>query len=376
MKDSTMESTISDIQLYVENQIPQIASEKSLLAGSIGESPSKYSRSPGMWNAVFKKLDFDAAYVPFDVRPENLSNFVNALKNYPGFMGANVTVPYKLDIMNLLDSIDITASQIGAVNTFALNIDQTLTGFNTDADGLISSMLQRLPGESESFISTLKGKTVLLLGAGGAGRAAAFAIASQIEEGTLYMTNRSQKRVEDLAYEVQATVSDSTKILAIPAETVNLYMPELDVIVNASTVGQSGIRALTNKSLTSLEPFSSLSPANPPEINDQNDALLFWQKWFVLSYPEITLNNQASMQAITSAKSSAVFVDAVYSPNETVLLRHARLSGRKTLNGRGMLIMQAASSFVNRMTRRHLENAGYDPDSLYDFVVETMSEAF
>lgn len=371
-----MKSTLSDIQLYVENQIPEIAKTKKLLAGSIGESPSKYSRSPGMWNAVFNRLDFDAAYVPFDVRPENLGPFISTLKNYPGFMGANVTVPYKLVIMDLLDSIDKTAAQIGAVNTFALNSDMTLTGFNTDADGLIASMLQRLPGESESFIPTLDGKKVMLLGAGGAGRAAAFALAANIKDGTLLMTNRSIDRVENLASEVRSTGGNEAQIKAIPQSMVLQHMHELDVILNASTVGQSGIRSLPSNFLTSLESFSSLASANPPEVPDPGDIILFWQKWFSLSYPEITANNHASMEAIASSKASAVFVDAVYSPSETVLLRQARLSGRKTLNGRGMLIMQAASSFVNRMTRRHLENAGYNPDSLYDFVVETMSEAF
>ena len=69
-------------------------------------------------------------------------------------------------------------------------------------------------------------------------------------------------------------------------------------------------------------------------------------------------------------------MDAVYSPEETVLLRQARLSGRKTLNGKGMLVMQAAFSFVHRMTRRHLQAAGLDPDALYDRVVEVMAEAF
>ena len=69
-------------------------------------------------------------------------------------------------------------------------------------------------------------------------------------------------------------------------------------------------------------------------------------------------------------------MDAVYSPNETVLLRQARLSGRKTLNGKGMLVMQAAFSFVNRMTRRHLQAAGHDPDALYDRVVEVMAAGF
>ena len=66
----------------------------------------------------------------------------------------------------------------------------------------------------------------------------------------------------------------------------------------------------------------------------------------------------------------------MYSPDETVLLRQARLRGHRTLNGKGMLIMQAAAGFVQRMARRHLEAAGHDPDALHDRVVAAMEAAF
>ena len=102
----------------------------------------------------------------------------------------------------------------------------------------------------------------------------------------------------------------------------------------------------------------------------------FWREWFARSTDAIAENNARSAMAIAACKPGAAFVDAVYSPEETVLLRQARLSGRKTLNGKGMLVMQAAFSFVNRMPRRHLQAAGYDPDALYDQVVRMMAAAF
>lgn len=369
-----MPSTLKDIQTYLDNRLPDFAGSKRLLAGSIGESPSKYSRSPGMWNAAFRDLEFDAAYVPFDVRSDKLESFIAALREYPGFIGANVTVPHKLAIMNLLDDVDPAARRIGAVNTFAVNEGGKLVGYNTDADGLIASMLRPLPGEPTPFLPSLSGMDVLLLGAGGAGRAAAFALGQNLNDGILLLTNRSLDKASSLATEVAEATGVQTS--AISQTQALEAVAGVDLVVNASTVGQSGIRHLPDGMSTSLEAFSSLAPAQPVAITERGDVAGFWQEWFQLSLEAISRNNDLAAAALAQCKTSSVFVDAVYSPDETVLLRQARLAGHKTLNGKGMLIMQAAYSFINRMTRRHLEAEGHDPDTLYDRVVETMSAAF
>ena len=367
-------STLDDIQRCLDNPLPAEAGARALLSGSMGESPSKYSRSPAMWNAAFDDIGLDALHAPFDVRPENLAGFVAAARDYPGFMGSNVTVPHKLAIMPLLDEIDPIAQEIGAVNTFALGADGRLTGYNTDADGLIASMLRTLPGQASPFLPTLAGKRVLLLGAGGAGRAAAFALAREVGYGSVLLTNRSIDRAEELA--AQARGELGAQVSAVGQDEALAAVPEMDVIVNASTVGQSGVRRLGGGLATSLEAFSSLAPASPAVIAEGAGGADFWREWFAQSQAAIADNNARSAAVIASCKPEAAFVDAVYSPDETVLLRQARLSGRKTLNGKGMLVMQAAFSFVNRMTRRHLQAAGHDPDALYDRVVEVMAAAF
>ena len=367
-------STLDDIQRYLDNPLPAEVGERALLSGSMGESPSKYSRSPAMWNAAFRDIGLDATHAPFDVRPENLAGFVEAARAYPGFMGSNVTVPHKLAIMPLLDEIDPIAREIGAVNTFSLGEDGRLTGYNTDADGLIASMLRTLPGQAGPFIDSLAGKSALLLGAGGAGRAAAFALGRNLDGGQLLLMNRSLERAQELAGQVKSALGAT--VSAISQEEALDAVTKMDLIVNASTVGQSGVRHLAGSLATSLEAFSSLAPANPAVMAETNDPSAFWREWFVRSADAIAENNARSAAAIARCKPEAAFVDAVYSPDETVLLRQARLSGRKTLNGKGMLVMQAAFSFVNRMTRRHLQAAGHDPDALYDRVVEVMAEAF
>lgn len=366
-------TALADLQRWLDNPLPDEAAERALLSGSMGESPSKYSRSPAMWNAAFLDVGLDATHAPFDVRPENLEGFVEAARSLPGFMGSNVTVPHKLAVMPLLDEIDPVAREIGAVNTFLRAEDGRLVGFNTDADGLIASMLRPLPGKAEPFLPTLAGRDVLLLGAGGAGRAAAFALARAIEGGSLLLTNRSLERAADLA--AQAANATGASVSAAGQEDALAAAVSMDVIVNASTVGQSGVRRLGDGEATSLEAFSSLAPASPAAVAAAGGSA-FWREWFAQSAGAIAENNARSADAIASCKPGAAFVDAVYSPEETVLLRQARLSGRKTLNGKGMLVMQAAFSFVHRMTRRHLQAAGLDPDALYDRVVAVMAEAF
>jgi shikimate dehydrogenase len=361
------------LEAFLDNKLPAAVDDARLFAGSAGESPSRYSRSPGMWNAAFRDFELDASYVPFDVKTENLAGFIAAVRADPGFIGGNVTVPHKLAIMELLDDIDPMARQIGAVNTYVRTAEGKLIGYNSDADGLLGSLLRPMPGQPGPFIETLSGMNVLLLGAGGAGRACAFALASKLDSGRLLITNRTVDRSNELAADVARAYPIAS---AVTLDEALARLGELDLVVNASSVGQSGLRHLPNGRATCLEPFSSLVAADPVVLATPTDEQAFYRQWFEESLPAIEANQAAAARALASCQAHTAFVDAVYSPDETVLLRQARLHGHKTRNGKGMLIMQAAESFIKRMTRPHLVEAGYDPDTLYDRVVTTMEAAF
>jgi shikimate dehydrogenase len=358
---------------YLDNDLPAMVDDAKLFAGSAGESPSRYSRSPSMWNAAFKELGLDAAYVPFDIRSENLRDFIATVRELPGFIGGNVTVPHKLAIMELLDEIDPLARSIGAVNTYVRTAEGKLIGYNTDADGLIGSIQRKMPGQSAPFLESVKGKNTLLLGAGGAGKAAAFILGSRLDGGTLSIMNRSFERAKELADAVSISLPN---VQAVPQEDVLGLLSKVDLVVNASTVGQSGIRHLPGGMATCLEAFSSLTPAEPAVLPLGKDEAKFYRACYDASVMAIHENNLAAAQALARMKPTAAFVDAVYSPAETVLLRQARLHGHQTLNGKGMLVTQAAESFIKRMARAYLVEAGYDPDTLYDRVLTTMTEAF
>jgi len=259
------------------------------------------------------------------------------------------------------------------VNTYASQDDGRLVGYNSDADGLLGSLLQTMPGKQAPFLDSLAGKRTLLLGSGGAGRAAAFAIASKLEGGTLAITNRSMGTASQLAMQVSQAYEGVSAITQAEALTL---LPEINLVVNSSTVGQSGVRHLPNGKATCLEPFSSLVRADPVVLNEADDVPKFYREFYEKSLTAIELNNAASARALVTCAPGTAFVDAVYSPDETTLLQQARYAGFKTLNGKGMLVMQAAESFIKRMARPYLVEKGYDPDTLYERVVSTMATAF
>lgn len=135
-----------------------------LIYGLIGH-PVEHSLSPAMHNAAFKALGIDAEYRLFDVLPENLDLFLRELpKN--SISGTNVTIPHKVKAKQYIEangSLNDHAMRLGAVNTIKVD-GQKLSGFNTDGPGFYRSLVEDLKFEPE-------GKTVFVLGAGGAARA-------------------------------------------------------------------------------------------------------------------------------------------------------------------------------------------------------------
>jgi len=132
------------------------------LAGVLG-FPVAHSRSPAMMNAAFRTLGLDWRYLKLPVPPERFEETVHALPG-SGYLGANVTVPHKLAALRLADEATEAAAAIGAVNTLSFS-DGAIAAENTDAGGLLDAL-----GSSPQGLRTL------VLGAGGAGRAAAWAL--------------------------------------------------------------------------------------------------------------------------------------------------------------------------------------------------------
>ncbi|MDM7202995.1 MAG: shikimate dehydrogenase [Thermodesulfobacteriaceae bacterium] len=183
--------------------------------GIIGD-PVDHSLSPTMHNIAFKELGIKAVYGAFLVKPENLAKAIEGIKAL-NIKGVSVTIPHKEAIVSYLDEIDQVALKIGAVNTI-LNENGVLKGYNTDWIGVIKAF--------EEKGVQLKGKRVVILGAGGASRAIIYALKeSGAEKITLY--NRTYAKAEKLASLFQ--------ISAYPWE--DLPKAEGDILIQATSVG-------------------------------------------------------------------------------------------------------------------------------------------
>jgi 3-dehydroquinate dehydratase / shikimate dehydrogenase len=185
--------------------------EETEVYGIVGGNTS-YSMSPYIHNTAFKHHNLNAVFVPLQVT--NLDEFIARMVKPEtreidlNFKGFSVTIPHKQSIINHLDFIDETAEKIGAVNTVKI-IDGKLHGFNTDADGFIEPLKQ--------VYGDLKDAKVLLLGAGGAAKACAYALRKEGAEVTVF----GRKEIQDSKSKIQ-------------------NFNGFDIIVNATPIGMSG----------------------------------------------------------------------------------------------------------------------------------------
>jgi shikimate dehydrogenase len=258
-------------------------SGKTSICALIGD-PVEHTMSPAMHNAAFKELGLDYVYLPFRVKPEQLSQAVHGLRalNVHGF---NVTIPHKVAVIPLLDNLDPVAEKIGAVNT-VVNYDGKLKGYNTDAEGFLRALLENgiKPG----------GKKVVILGAGGASRAISYILAGK--GACLTILNRQQEL--DWAQNIADLIKEDFGRTVDVLELGHLagVLKGVDILVNATSVG--------------------MSPAS----------------------------NQSLVPAALLGKVPVV-VDIVYNPIKTRLLKDAAAAGAKTISGIDMLVWQGALAF-------------------------------
>jgi shikimate dehydrogenase len=184
------------------------------LYGIIGH-PVKHSLSPIIHNGVFRRLKINAVYLAFEV--SDLKKAIDGVRSL-GLAGLSVTIPFKTEIMPLLDELDDLAAQIQAVNTLH-NKAGKLIGYNTDWLGAVEALQGKID---------LPGKKTLLLGAGGAARAIAFGLKKA--GGEIFIYNRSPEKGAKLAKELGAVYLTKLPI----TRELN---PE--IIINATSVGMA-----------------------------------------------------------------------------------------------------------------------------------------
>ena len=192
--------------------------------------PVAHSRSPQMHNAAFREIDFDAVYALWETPPGMLVQRVASLRaSY--MLGANITIPYKEDTVPLLDECDRLAVRIGAVNTI-VNRNGKLTGYNTDAPGLIRA-LAVCPGSPFDACN----KEIVVLGTGGAARAAVIAM---IDAGarSVAILGRDQARIDALLHHMRSkTINTSLCEAVFHSPEANDSLRTADLVINATSVG-------------------------------------------------------------------------------------------------------------------------------------------
>jgi shikimate dehydrogenase len=257
------------------------------LVGLIGW-PVGHSVSPRMHNAAFEALGLDWRYLAFPVSPEPISRVAEAVSGVRalGLRGANVTVPHKQAVMPFLDTLTPVAEAIGAVNTILVQQDGSLLGDNTDARGLAADLAEN--GMDPD------GASVLILGAGGSARAAAFGLADS-GAANITVLNRTRPRADELAHAMAEHFSEcrwqAGSLFDLPQHR------KADIVVNCTTLG--------------MAPAVEAMP---------------WQ-------PEVLLEANQGVY------------DLVYNPTPTRLVQFAQAQGAHAANGSGMLVWQGAFAF-------------------------------
>jgi shikimate dehydrogenase len=236
-----------------------------------------------MHNSVFKKLGMDYTYEAFDVKPEDVIPFLDRCKE-SSFLGLNVTIPHKVEVMKYIDNVSENAQLIGAVNTIKF-VGTDVYGYNTDGIGCIKAL-------SDAGVS-IDEKKILILGAGGGARAIAFQCI--IDGAHVCISNRTRARANKLASEIKTRLGEKIRVLEYSKTSLTEEMDDINVLINASSVGMN---------------------------HEAGDEVISWE---VLP-------------------SGIAVMDIVYNPLETNLLRKARARGCKTINGVGMLVHQGAES--------------------------------
>jgi shikimate dehydrogenase len=218
----------------------QRPSATTRLVGVIGW-PVEHSLSPALHGAAFAALDLDYAYVPLPVAPDRVGDAVRGLRAL-GFRGANVTIPHKAAVIPHLDWLERDAALAEAVNTIVVEDDGTLRGYNTDIAGFLRALDEvvgaRGEEQPEAASALAPGAPALILGAGGAARAAALALARRGV--ALTVVNRTRLRAERLADLVASAVPGSAVAVASPDELGAALIASQRLLVNATPLGMAG----------------------------------------------------------------------------------------------------------------------------------------
>ncbi|MFA5931739.1 MAG: shikimate dehydrogenase [archaeon] len=246
--------------------------------------PVEHSLSPAMQNAALYDLRLENKffYDKLEVKPSKLIDFVKRIRSREIF-GANVTIPHKVSVYKLMDMVTSEAEFVGSVNTIYFEAGKII-GHSTDGNGCMKAI-------EENNINLYE-KKVVLLGAGGAARAIAFALTKK--KANITILNRTLDKATQLCAEIKTKTNKIAKSGTL--DQIKESLKDCDVLINCTSIGMKG-------------------------------------------------KEETSTLVKTSDYSKPIIVmDLVYNPIQTIFLKEAKKAGCKTIDGLAMLVYQGAES--------------------------------
>jgi shikimate dehydrogenase len=263
----------------IENQINIAHLEK--YAAIIGENPSNGARSPKLWNAAFNKNGLNYSMVPLDVTRDKIIDLLINLSQDDNFIGGAIAVPYKEVVAEWLgENITSEAKKIGAVNCLYRDANGKLQGTNTDGEASLITFKNKF--------KSLESKSVMILGAGGAGKAVASYFSTSANSTIIISRSEEEKKYAD---KINVKWGNWSQI--------NDIIDTIDVVVNCTSVG----------------------------FGDQE------------------MQSPLSEKQIENLKKSTIVFDIIYQPLKTKLLEIADNNGISIFNGLAMNLEQAVLAY-------------------------------
>ncbi len=250
--------------------------------------PISHSLSPKLHQFWIKKYNIAGSYGAINISNKELALFIKRLKKGE-FIGGNITIPHKENIMRLCDDISEEANEIGAVNTLIIK-DKEIFGTNSDWLGFLANLDKNAKGWDKDA----QAKQAIVIGAGGASRAIIYALMRR-KLSEIHILNRTKAKAITLSKQMKLHSYKEVKITAHSLEEFNILAPDISLVINTSSVGMNNTK------------FENI--------------------------------------ALEKLPTSAIINDIVYTPINTPLLLSAKKLHLKTIDGLGMLLFQAILGF-------------------------------
>lgn len=259
----------------------------TMLIGLLGH-PIKQTYSPFIYNMAFDINKLDFIYLPFDVPASNLRNAIKGIVAL-GLAGFNVTIPHKMNIIQLLNNVSEEAAIVGAVNTVVNDMGK-LSGYNSDVYGVMKSL--------EKYKNAISGQEITVLGAGGGARAVIYTLIRYFKPARINLVNRTEQKAEGLkTYFSEKMKFDDFKCYELFPPNLVEILQNSKLVVNATPVGM---------------------------FPESDDTIISLEKSFHIDQ---------------------IVFDLVYNPTRTKFINIASKQGATIINGIPMLVNQASKSF-------------------------------